>query len=149
MSRVLLLTIALLGVAFAGSPGDKPDFTGDWTLNLDKSNFGKAPKPTGMTLKVARDGDVMRAVQTTNSDAGPTDIQSEWIMDGKEHGSATEKSLTRWEGNTLYSEHRANDGTYTLRIWLSLSADGKTATEKVLSKTADGENVGRLVWERR
>ena len=86
MGRVLLLTIACLGIALAApATGNKPDFTGDWTLNLDKSNFGKAPKPTGMTLKVTREGDAMHSVQTTDSQAGPTEAAGDWILDGKEH----------------------------------------------------------------
>jgi hypothetical protein len=153
MSRALLLTIACVGIAMAATSGDgKPDFTGNWVLNLDHSNFGKAPKPTGMTLKVTRNGDNMHAVQTTDSQGGPTDFAGDWIVDGKEHDTSSTtpgKILTRWEGNTLYSERKSNDGSFIQRIWLTLSSDGKTATEKVSTKGADGTNTTRLIWERR
>lgn len=149
----MVLSMACLGFAIAGSAGDsKPDFSGNWTLNLDKSKFGKAAKPTGMTLKVTRDGDVMHSVQTTDSQGGPSDMASDWVVDGKEHdvpGSTPGKVVTRWEGNTLYSERRSNDGSYLQKIWLTLSADGKTATEKVSTKGTEGTNTSNLVWERR
>jgi len=105
-----------------------------------------------MTLKVTRDGEVAHAVQTTNTAGGPTEFASDWIIDGKEHdttGNPPGKLTTKWEGNTLYSERKANDGTFVQRIWLSLSSDGKTAKEKVWTKGAEGTNIANLVWERR
>jgi hypothetical protein len=153
MSRLLLLSIACVGCAIAAQSGDnKPDFTGNWTLNLDRSNFGKAPKPTRMTLTVSREGDLMRAIETTDSQVGPSDSQSDWVLDGKEHATSSAtpgKVLTRWEGNTLYTERRADDGSFTQRIWLSLSPDGKTASEKVWTRGSEGTNISHLIWERR
>ncbi len=58
------------------------------------------------------------------------------------------KELTKWEGDILYSERRSTDGSFMQRIWLSLSADGKTATEKVWTKGAEGTNISNLVWVR-
>ena len=152
MGRVLILTCFCLGTVFAATSGDgKPDLTGNWTLNLDRSSFGKGAKPDGMSLKVIRDGDVMHAVQTTNTTGGPTDLKSDWVVDGKEHDTQSNtpsKVMTKWEGNTLYSERRANDGSFLQRIWISLSSDGKTATEKVWTKGSEGTNESRLVWKR-
>ena len=152
MRRVLLLTFACFGVAVAASNGDgKPDFSGNWTLNLDKSKFGKAEKPNGMTLKVTREGDITHAVQTTNTQGGPIESESNWVLDGKEHdttGPSAGKVLTRWDGNALYSERKANDGSLDEKIWLTLSSDGKRAIEKVVTKTPDRTNVSNLVWDR-
>jgi hypothetical protein len=152
MGRALTLTCFCLVTSLAAASEDaKPDFSGNWTLNLDRSSFGRGAKPDGMSLKVTRDGDVMHAVQTTNSVGGPTDIKSDWIVDGKEHDtdSATPgKVTTKWEGNILYSERRANDASLVQRIWLILSSDGKTATEKVWTKGAGGTNESRLIWMR-
>lgn len=149
MYRLLFLTIACLGLVFADG---KPDFSGHWVLNLDQSKFGKAPKPTGMTLVATRNGDNMHAVQTVDSTGGPTSTEGDWIMDGKEHttnGANPGKQLTKWEGNTLYSERQSADGAYLEKIWLTLSSDGKRATEKVWTKTPTGSNTSNLVWERR
>jgi hypothetical protein len=140
MGRLFLLTLAFAGLAIAA----QPDFSGNWVLNLDKSNFGKSHKPDGMTLKVTRDGDNMHAVQTTNTPGGPTDVAGDWIVDGKQH----DKTTTKWEGNTLVSERAMDDGT-SQKIYLTLSSDGKTTTEKVITKGQDGSNTSTLVWERR
>jgi hypothetical protein len=153
MGRLLLLTIAYFGLGFGGLAlaDDHPDFTGHWILNLDHSKFGKMPKPTGMTLVATNDGEKMHAVQTTDSQGGPITTGSDWIADGKEHdahGSNGGKTLTRWEGNTLYSERKSSDGLYREKIWLTLSKDGKTATEKVWAWGPEGANLRTLVWMR-
>jgi len=139
-------------MALAGSSGDgKPDFTGIWILNLDKSKFGDAAKPTAMSLKITRDGDATHAVQTTETTGGPTYVESNWVIDGKPHASASnprEKVITKWEGNTLYSERRSDDGSQVERIWLTLSSDRRTATERVYTKRPEGTNVSSLVWQR-
>jgi|ERR1041385_3792537 hypothetical protein len=152
--RLLTTAVGLcfmLAAVCLASAAEKPDFSGNWIVNLDRSNFGKAPKPTSMSLKVTRNGDVMHAVQTTNSQAGSSTTESDWVIDGKEHdttGTTAGKTLARWEGNTLYSERKSNDGSLEQKIWLTLSADGRTANEKVVGKGPEGTNTSRLIWER-
>jgi hypothetical protein len=34
------------------------------------------------------------------------------------------------------------------KVWLTLSKDGKTATEKVWSKGPEGANLRTLIWQR-
>jgi hypothetical protein len=153
MGRLLLLTIAYFGLGFAGHAlaDDHPDFSGHWILNLDHSKFGKMPKPTGMTLVATNDGDTMHSVQTMDSQGGPVTTESDWIADGKEHDAPRAnggKTVTRWEGNTLYSERRSSDGMFQEKIWLTLSKDGKTATEKVWARGPEGANLRTLVWQR-
>ncbi len=68
MGRLMLLTIPFFGLGFAarGIAEDRvdnhPNFSGHWILNLDKSKFGKMPKPMGMTLVATTSGDTMHAV---------------------------------------------------------------------------------------
>jgi hypothetical protein len=147
----MLLTIAYFALGFGGPvfAADHPDFSGHWSLNLDQSRFRNSPKPTGMTLVATHNGDTMHAVQTMDSEGGPVTTESEWIPDGKEHdGPNGSKTMTRWDGDTLYTERQSADGTLQERVWLVMSKDGKTATEKVWTKTATGTNVRTLVWRR-
>ena len=153
----MLLTIAFFGLGFYArvvadnGAVDRPNFSGHWILDLDHSKFGKMPKPTGMTLVATNDGDTMHAVQTMDSEGGPITTESKWIADGKEHdalGANGGKTVTRWEGNTLYSERRSSDGLFEEKIWLTMSKDGKTATEKMWSKGPEGVNLRTLVWMR-
>lgn len=153
MGRLILLTIAYFCLGFAPHclAADHPDFSGHWILNLDKSSFGKMQKPNGMTLVATMSGDTMRAVQTTDSTGGPVTTESNWIPDGKQHDASGANGGTivaRWEGNTLYSERHSADGSYDEKTWLSMSKDGKTATEKVWTKGPEGTNIRTLVWQR-
>ena len=56
MKVVLRFTLVLALLAAAATAQKKPDFTGHWVLNVDKSNFGKLTKPQGMTLDSKHEG---------------------------------------------------------------------------------------------
>jgi hypothetical protein len=75
VSGALALSFALsfAGTARAQSAPQKskgPDFSGVWTLNLAKSDFGGAPVPRNDTSKVVRNGAVYQMDQT--GDFGPS-----------------------------------------------------------------------------
>ena len=149
MRRLLLLLIACLVTGLAA--GGHPDFSGHWIVDLDRSKFGKMQKPNGMTLHATASGDTLHAVQTMETPGGPVTTESNWIPDGQEHdvpGANGGKMVAKWEGDTLYSERRSSDGMFEERIWLSLSKDGKTATEKVWTKGPDGTDIRTLVWQK-
>ncbi len=68
--RSLLLALLTAGLSLAAPDSGKPDFTGNWTLNVGKSNFGKSPKPQSMTLKAMHKGEVLHSIQTTDDGQG-------------------------------------------------------------------------------
>ncbi len=45
-------SVLALALLVSAQPGDKPNFSGEWKLNLEKSNFGALPPPTSMTRKI-------------------------------------------------------------------------------------------------
>jgi len=141
---VLLSCLIVLGAS-------KPDFTGTWELDVRRSDFGKAAKPARMTIQSTMEGDMMRSVQTTYVQQDTQTVEYTWYVDGKQH--ATDKpvpgySVTRWDDTTLISDRRSNDGEYRETIRMSLSSDGKTATETVETTTPSGSNKERLIWHR-
>ncbi len=86
-----------------------------------------------------------------DSQGGPVTTESNWIADGQEHdapGANGGTTVTRWEGSVLYSQRRSSDGMYDEKVWLTLSKDGKTATEKVWTKGPEGANLRTLVWQK-
>ena len=48
----LYLTLPAMMLLAAGLAIAKPNFTGDWKLDADKSNFGPMPPPTSMSLDI-------------------------------------------------------------------------------------------------
>ena len=138
-----------MGIGFCAD--SHPDFTGHWILNLDQSKFGKMQKPNGMVLEATRIGATLHAVQTMDTPGGPITTESNWIPDSQEHdtpGANGGKTVTKWEGNILYSERRSSDGMFQEKTWLSLSKDGKTATEKVWTRGPEGAELRTLIWQK-
>ena len=137
-----------------GNPGyaaDKPDFTGRWELVIEKSDFGNVAKPARMTIESSISGAAMHSVQTTYSDQENQSTEFTWYLDGKKHGTdkpAPGYSVTRWEDSTLVTERKSNDGAYRQVIQMTLSRDGKTATEVIQTTNPSGKNKEKLVWRR-
>jgi hypothetical protein len=58
MKRVLIAALAMLtivaGAVAANKPAatDKPNFSGEWTMNAAKSNFGQLPAPVKFVRKI-------------------------------------------------------------------------------------------------
>jgi hypothetical protein len=138
--------------AAAALAADRPDFTGYWELNIGRSKFGKMPKPVRMALNAARDGDRLKAEQTTWDNEGHQSVTGTWYLDGKDHpAEAASQALekTWWQGNTLVNEKKSLDRTFVENVRMTLSPDGKTATEVVRVKSPNGDNTEVLVWEKR
>ncbi len=155
---VLIAAVVGIGLIAAGrdtgtGADGKPNFSGNWELNVSKSKFGKSPKPTRMTLQAVRHGEVLHAVQTTYDQAGgPNAVEGDWFLDAKEHPLGSDGAMTsmsKWDGKTLVSERKSKDNSYDEVIHLTLSADGRTATEEIKLKSPNGNNTSTLVWDRR
>lgn len=137
-----------------GAPGyaaGKPDFTGKWELVVEKSDFGALPKPSRMTVHSSVSGEAMKSVQTTYTAQESESTEFTWYLDGKRH--KTEKpapgfSVSRWEDSTLVTERASDDGAYREVIHMSLSRDGKTATEVIQTKNPSGTNKEKLIWNK-
>ncbi|HEX4809930.1 MAG TPA: hypothetical protein VH325_13415 [Bryobacteraceae bacterium] len=143
--------VVLFGAALSLFAASKPDFTGKWELAVDESNFGNAPKPARMTLEASNNDGVMHSVQTTYTAQEPETLEGNWYLDGKRHSSdkpAPGYSVTKWQDDTLVNERVSNDRAYHETTRLSLSRDGKTATEEVDSKTPNGTNHVKLIWHK-
>lgn len=131
---------------------NKPDFTGNWELDVAKSDFGKATPPTRMTLTARQEGKKLHASQTSYDQEGSRTIDSDWITDGKAHpveGMQGGTVLCKWDSSTLRCDRKWSGGQYEERIELSLSGDGKVATERVHAKNPNGTNNSTLVWTRK
>jgi len=144
-----LFLIASALTCYAAKPAD---FAGRWELNVKESSFGSLTKPARMTIDCTVNGDEMHSVTTTYLQQDNQAIESTWYLDGKRH--PTDKpvpgySITRWQDGLLISEVGSNDGAYKQIIRLTLSSDGKTVTEEVQTKTPNGNNREKLIWQKK
>ena len=149
-------TIAILTLAgFATLAAQtKPNFSGNWTLNVSKSDFGMLP-PTESRTDVIEHNDPALKVSTTATGAqGKQSFTANYTTDGKEvvnkRGPSDMKSTAAWEGNKLVmnSKLTIGDNDVSLKAVWSLSDDGKTLTQNVHLAAAMGETDQKLVFEK-
>ncbi|HEY1759913.1 MAG TPA: hypothetical protein VGG72_31370 [Bryobacteraceae bacterium] len=128
MIRFLLATL-LLSSAFAA-----PNLTGDWKLNLAKSQYGLMPAPVEVTRKIKMDGISLSMSTYTKSAQREGTTELRYTTDGKvcvnkvSNGEA--KGTARWEGGALIIESSQQNGPAEIKSresW-SLSSDGRTLT---------------------
>ena len=143
----------------------KPNFTGDWTLDREKSEMGERD------LEVVVAGDAGWVWVRFRSRTMATHVvmkrkvefqgeertfESRYTTDGKENvnegfrGNSI-KSKTRWEGTKLVTESvmETPNGTREIKEVRSLSADGKTMTVETTSKGGFGEGTRKLVYNKK
>jgi hypothetical protein len=93
----------------------KPNFSGDWKLNLAKSSFGEMPAPTSMTLKITHEEPKLTTATKQSSEMGDFEMQATYFTDGKEctnqgFGGNPTKSVLNWDGDTLRIETKGQFG---------------------------------------
>ncbi len=151
MSRLHLYFPILIAAAGISAAASKPDFSGNWELQVDKSDFGHQTKPVRATIKSTRKGEVMHSSQTIYTAQDPQTTTYDWFLDGKRHPTdkpAPGYSVTRWEDDVLVNERRSDDGAYQEKVRMTLSRDGNTATEEIETKSPNGNNHEKLVWKK-
>jgi hypothetical protein len=148
MRRSALFLAAALTVVAA----DHPDLSGKWELNTQKSTFSKKNyNPVGMTLEVTRLGDRFHSkLITVDGMNGNSVTEGDWFLDGMTHPiPGTEWiQMSKWEGNVLVAEKKSPEG-YEERVRLTLSPDGKQATENLFVKNSEGSGSSTLIWDRK
>jgi hypothetical protein len=133
----------------------KPDFSGDWKLNVDKSNFGPIPPPTSSSLKVDHQDPVLKVTTTQSAMDGDHTDAATYKTDGTEskndfRGSEA-KSVAKWEAdNTLVIDTKVDfQGTeITLKSIWKLSEDGKTFNQATKIMTPQGDFDMASVYEK-
>jgi hypothetical protein len=149
---VLVLAVPVFSVAQA-----RPDFTGRWVKNQQKSDVGKKPpQPMTMVIKQTATRIVIEQYQ------GGKSRTIAYALDGSEsttkHSEAgknleVEKSRARWEGNTLVIEsgvtHLESRNTRDKKQVFSLSSNGKELTRVVIYSDSSGpRSTNKVVFNK-
>ena len=147
MTNKILASFALFFMAAFANPAaaPKPDFTGNWKLNIEKSEMGPMPPPTSMTQKIDHKDPVLKV--TTSASGGPQgdmNYDVKYTTDGKPCTNTffdrEATSTLTWEGEFLLIETKADfgQGEVTIKGKWGLSPDGKTLKQTAHIETGGG-----------
>ena len=150
VSRIGFLLAALFYLSAAMAQA-KPNFTGTWKLNTDKSDFGPIPGPTSQTDKIDQQDASMKINRTQAGQRGEATYDLTYTLDGEERsnlirGNAV-KSKAKWNGDALDIETKltAQDNELTITDKWTLTDDGKSITIARHIVSTQGELDQKLV----
>lgn len=165
----LLCSLMLLVNVSSASAQTKPNFSGTWSLDKSRSNFGRLAKEAAnvkITLKITHREPEVKMVRSgsLNGQGGAQNIT--YFTDGRGESNpgllnnSTANSKTKWEGAKLSSRSLTslsfNGETFQLETIerRELSTDGKTLTISIIASSPRGIDRLKLVfsnnkkWER-
>ncbi len=149
-----LFAVALLAVATRAQAA-APDLSGDWKMNLAKSDYGPMPQvPEVMTRKIAHADPSLAYTTYSKGPQGEITSDVKYTTDGKvcvnklPQGEA--KGTAKWDGDNLVIEStRDVQGTEikSKETW-ALSEGGKVLTVNNHITVPQGEFDIKLVFEK-
>jgi hypothetical protein len=145
MKTVMAVLITTLGVGMVGYSADKPNFSGNWTLDATKSDFGPMPAPSAMTRKVEHsDPSLTYTQEVQGGPQGDQTITMKYSTDGSETTNDLMgnplKTTAKWDGSALVITGKADFGgnEVTLTDKWTLSDDGKVLTDALHFESSQG-----------
>ena len=164
MKRVLIASLAMLtfaaGAVAAEKPAaankaaasDKPNFSGEWTMNTAKSNFGQLPAPAKFVRKIQHAEPSLTIIEEQSAAGRDSTTTRRITTDGKsvtlELNGAPALCSSVWDGADLVATTALDSVGLKFTDRMSLSSDGKMLTSKVQISTPQGEAELIIVFDR-
>ena len=146
------LALSAVPPAFAAG---QPDFSGEWKLNVGKSDFGAVPPPASQTMKIDHKDPVLKVVNEQIGAAdGDTTMNATYSTDGKEtkndYRGAPLTSVAKWDGDVLVIDTKVDlqGASSTVKATWKLSDDGKTIAVNTKISTPQGAFDIKSVFEK-
>ena len=145
MKKLMNIMLAIGVATTMAMAADKPDFSGNWKIDLDKSSFGMMPPPTSMSSKITHKDPELVVENTQDGPQGAQSNTAKYSTDGKETTNtmmgADVKSKAVWEGNVLVVNSSLDAGGAQVKLVAkySLSDDGKTLTNALNISAPQGD----------
>jgi len=138
LAALMIAAIVCLCASMAAAQ-TKPDFSGAWKMNREKSKFAGGG-PDNILIKIDHKEPTFVEEWSMTTPNGERSFQAKYTTDGKETEQEvmgrTAKTSAKWEGAALMIEWTSEGDFFKRKI--TLSADGKTMT-KVVSHNEGGE----------
>jgi len=144
MNRALVLLLAGIPLVAA------PNLSGNWMLNVAKSQYGQFPAPEVMMRQIDYKDPVLSMTTYQKGSQGEVTTSLKYTTDGKPAVNGESKGSAHWENDKLVIESsRDFQGTkLTQHDEWTLSADGKTLTIATHVKLPNGEFDVKQVFEK-
>jgi len=150
MHRALLASIILSASAIAA-----PNFSGEWKLNLSKSEYGQVPAPEFVTRSIKHSDPSLEISTHQKGAAGDVTSNLKYTTDGKEATNKTAtgevKGTAKWSGAKLVIDSTRTIQGFDIKsteTW-ALSEDGKTLTvQNHISLPQQGDFDVKQVFEK-
>ena len=156
MPSYTLAAVVFLSSAMTAIAQQKPDFSGEWTLNRQASELSPIVAPVAQSgvLRIEHHEPSFTAQQTIVLDGKPFESKFQLLSDGREV-AATERgraivSSLRWDGDALVAMWRIHgpNGDVTISFRYELQDGGRRlrSAEQIRGGGRDQDNV--WVFER-
>src|SRR5580698_4988546 len=135
MNKAFLLVFSMITLIGIAAAADKPNFSGDWSMNAGKSNFGQIPAPTSFVRKIQHKDPALAITEDQTANGAQTTTTRRVTTDGKAatlelNGFAALCSAV-WDGSDIVATSAMDSAGLKFTDRISLSADGKELTSKV------------------
>jgi hypothetical protein len=147
-AALMIAAIVCLCASMAAAQ-TKPDFSGSWKMNREKSKFERGG-PDDLLIKIDHKEPAFVEDWKMTTPNGERSFQAKYTTDGKETEQEvigrTAKTSAKWEGPALVIEFKTEGGFFKRKI--TLSADGKTITKVVTQSGDSGQTEDTVVFEK-
>ena len=145
-----VLVLSLLSSGLFAQAQSRPNLSGTWKMNADKSKFAPGG-PKAIIIKSDHQGSTLRESFTLTDDQGERTVNFTYTLDGKESLQQLEgehiKATAKWEGESLIIEFK-NDGGFNFLRKITVLGDGKTMRIDVKKSNPDGVANDTVVLEK-
>ncbi len=125
------LALCLLLCTACLAQDKKPDFSGRWTIDTARSNYGRMPAPKTYEEVIEFKSPLLTIATTSEDGRGPSKYFLKLTTDGQdcinEVNGNEFHSKSHWEGGKVVTTVTGDRGLSMVEV-RSLSADGKTQT---------------------
>jgi hypothetical protein len=153
-----LLFAALIAFTAAPAQDARPNFTGKWSLDAAKSDFGQMPAPDSIVHVIEHKEPNIKITTTQKSQQGETTNERNLTTDGKETTSKIAmmgtpqdvKTTAKWDGQklALTATFDAQGTAIELNDSWALSDEGKVLTIVRVAKTPQGDFTVKTVYNK-
>jgi len=147
--RNSLLIVATLISSLALSAQTKPNLTGTWELNVQKSDLGGAPI-TKLAAQIEHKDPVLKFVVAGKAGGEDFTETETYSSDGTPTTNARgDQVKVHWDGTTLVIETTAPDGNALDISRITLSSDGTNLTRDYECKSANDAQKRHEIYDKR